>query len=738
MVSELNILNKEGIKAYLKRKDTAPERGRMVDAIAKEGDRITDEIGVRETKKIINELVQMEPEKLATIKRKIGTRDAKLTKVIEEIETLRNTVDDVKAEKGGLIDEARALRDAEKEGGELVSYYVDGIKETIQVPKEVASAIKALDVQQLGAIMKGLKFAQAPFRAGVTTFNVGFQLVNFIFDTLRTATISKFRIKNPIDAMKFSVDLVSSFFESLGGNLNKRLMSKMYKEARENGAFSGTIYNSFINDYSKINPAEITNFKELKKVNRLNIIDAFGKIGNAVEETNKLLGYKRGMQQLDAGKMSPEEMLYEIRNFAGSPDFSRGGNLTPDLNVLFSFFNARVQGLSADVKRLSGYSDGGKEAGKAWLTIATLIGAPILKNTIRNNTEFKEDYDKLTEWEKKNYIIIYQDDYVKDADGEYVLDDAGNKIRDAIRIPVRDTLGAVKNLVETAVDFSFQEDKTLAEKSKEYLGDTLESFSPIPIADDPNSATKPASVERLESAASALNPAIKAPLEFVTGRDFFRKRDTVPEYIEGVKSTELPPELRAKIDTPQFYKALGEATGQSPLQLEQLAGTFGANIFSQFWGKTDQRGNAVTRRFMKSPYVKLDQEELKQLQDASQEEAMDTFERNTKARVLWDTLKPLSKEDRVDKLEEMKSSGELDEKTYKRYTKLKQRDELGFTTRDFELQDLGVKNGARAKALITILESKTPEERKAVLIDLQKKKILTEEVYKQYKYLKSK
>lgn len=609
-------------------------------------------------------------------------------------------------------------------GNEIVNYLDDGKKMNLEVPKDIADSISGLTVQGQSQIIKGLKYAAKPFRAGVTTMNLGFQVVNLMFDTLRTATTSKMRISNPIDAMKFSYDFAHSFVTAMGGNT--MYASKLYKRAEKAGVFSGTVQKGYFKDYGKIDTKKFSNYSKLKKLKKLNVVDWFGDIGQAIEETNKILGFKRGQKLIKKGKLSPEELLYEVRNYAGSPDFARAGTATPETNVLFMFSNARIQGLSADLKRLTGYAGGGKEAAKAWVSAATLLGAPVAYNAMRNNAQYQDDYKKLTDWEKRNYIIIFKEDHIKDGNGNFVLDEEGNKIRDAFRIPVRDTLGAVKNMVENTVDYAYEQEN-LQDNILKYFVDTTEEFMPLNISGDTLS-------EKLESVGASTNPLIRTPLEYATGRDFFRHRATLPEYIDGVETIELPPELQAKDSTPDFYKNLGAVLNQSPLKLEQSADAFGAKIFSQF-AKTDQRGNVVSRRFKKSPYTELNREEMKELDEANQAEAIDKFHENTQARTIWESIREKSPKEQSRYMGDLKKEGILTKTLSDRVKKLKQRDEQNLNARDYKLLDLGIATGARAESMFKILEEMNEEQRKAQLDEWKKKKVMSKTVYSQIKKL---
>lgn len=614
---------------------------------------------------------------------------------------------------------------------DLVHYMEDGKVKFLEVDKDIARAIKGLNYEQAGFVSKMGQLALIPARAGITTYNVGFITVNAGLDLARLGTISKFRIKSPQDTAVFLYDYITSLAESIGGNYDSFIRkatggkistaSTTYKKAKEEGAFISTIYNSYLSNFAeKSGPVSRYVHKTL---------DIFDKFGNSIEETAKLAGYKRGLRELKKGKMSHEELLYEVRNYAGSPDFSRGGTLTPGANVLFMFFNARLQGIASDARRLSGYSDGGKEALKS-ATILSIPAMAITYNTVINNTMYKEDYEKLTDWEKTNNIIIFRNSFIKDENGNYVYDAEGKPIRDAWRIPIRDTIGSIKNLVETIVDSAYQ-DKSLRESLIAYTASSIEGFSPVNI-------TGESGYDRFESIISSTNPLIKASYEIASGRDPFRHKDIKPEYIRGAKTEDLPEELQYKTDTPKWAIRLGEITGISPLMIEKVSHDFGSGVFTQFQS-TDQRGNALTRRFIRSEYYKQNEEMLDYLRTLEEGQAIETIDEYTKAWTIYNATKNLTKEEKKIAFKELIETGEVTEGVFERVVKFNDYDRFGYSEEDQKLRNLQVGNGARAVGIAEKLNRlENNKDRKAYLKSLADKKILTDTVFKQVLYLQKK
>ncbi len=137
----------------------------------------------------------------------------------------------------------------------------------------------------------------------------------------------------------------------------------------------------------------------------------------------KLVG-KKGLSSID-----PDEALEalnvlrkEVRRYAGSPDFARRGSLfrgqrLENLNLLFMFTNARIQGTVSDLDRLTVPFRRGRlgknitpadraAANKALANISTFIGLPTLYLTGYNlkDKESRDNYFKIPEWEREKIL----------------------------------------------------------------------------------------------------------------------------------------------------------------------------------------------------------------------------------------------------------------------------------------------------------------------------------------------
>ena len=203
-----------------------------------------------------------------------------------------------------------------------------------------------------------------------------------------------------------------------------------------------------------------------------------------------------------------QELVYEVRNYGGSPDFARVGPLSRDLNTMFMFFNARLQGTLTDLSRISGIEGKGITP-KVWARLG-IASVPLVYVAILNNSdEIKKDYNQRTSSERGNYIMIPTSKFYKDSDGVVR--------REYYKIHKRGMLSWVDTTINQTVEFLKNHDpKAFSEWTGQILGD----ISPLNFTGDNTS-------ERLESIAAGINPFFKVPLEYSTNRNFYFHNDTV-------------------------------------------------------------------------------------------------------------------------------------------------------------------------------------------------------------------
>lgn len=511
--------------------------------------------------------------------------------------------------KGDLIRRVEKDDERPKQGYQFVRLLKDGKEKILEVEDVVADAVQGLNPKQASLLSQVMAMARRPLQLGATSANAGFQAVNLFFaDLPRQALVSRYGVKSAKDLYQFPLDWTYSLLSSIKGNFGKP--NQLYMDWLRSGAANSTVQR-------ELTPEAFRPTLGIAKPGVKNLassaLNSVAKFSNAIEETSKILGLKRGMKAEQIAKMSPaerqqamEKIAAEVRNYSGSPDFARRGSETRELNLLFMFFNARLQGITSDLTRLAGKT-GKKEGAVAWARLGTAIGIPTTLLALLNNSdEYKEDYAKIPDWEKKSYWMIPRDSYFTNDDGE--------QIRDYWRIPKRELGQLFGNTIESAVEFAYKRDPKTA---KQWSIDMLENLSPINLQGKTMG-------ERAESAFSGLNPALKLPAEAIMNRDTFRHRDIVPEYMRKAKPSE-----QYRESTPRPYRMAGKALGVSPLQLEHaVEGATGSavsqfNIRPQPEGRSQLAGYPIARRFFRSGSVAKDES----LDQAQQDVATKQLER---------------------------------------------------------------------------------------------------------------
>jgi len=136
-------------------------------------------------------------------------------------------------------------------------------------------------------------------------------------------------------------------------------------------------------------------------------------LGQFVETWSKVVGYMTRLKSLKKGKISMQELAYEVRNYAGSPDFLTRGTWTPYTNKIFLFSNAMISGTRAEIH--GAFRDPRTKLGYK-MKMCGLVVAPTLMAAGAANGLFGEEiqrmYNRISEYDKTNYhcIVLGEDE----------------------------------------------------------------------------------------------------------------------------------------------------------------------------------------------------------------------------------------------------------------------------------------------------------------------------------------
>ena len=592
-----------------------------------------------------------------------------------------------------------------------VNYMKDGSKLELAVLEPVARAVKGLNEQQLGVVGAALKNSAAVFRLGTVGANIGFQLVNSVKDQKRLAELSKYGFTSVADLYRYPMDFaeaaISSWKSNILGKKNQLALDFM-KSGSAGSTIAETLAPSaFRPQASVFNPLSYG-------------IEWSSRIGKGIEETTKIMGYKRGARLEGLEKLTGtdrqkalDRIAYEVRNYAGSPDFNKHGTLGVQMNILFMFANARMQGVAADMRRLSGRT-GGREAVSAMGRLAVGTGLPTLALWYYNQQgDNLTDYEALSKREKTNNWMIPQ--YGADGKPLYFINEEGYKKREYIKLPKTDIMAQTALITEGMLNFAKDQDPKAAMEAGQQF---LENLSPINISGRNNQ-------ERVESIISGLNPILKTPLEFSTGRDTFRHQPIVPRRLEGA-----PANLQFRDSTNEIFKDVANqmSPDASPLQLQRAVENMTGGLATQFM-RPEQPGRSLLvsspffGRFFGSPAESRE----KEWEIVNQWGTKATGESVVRGNAIRAIVNNMGKQPEAQTGRDLFTLIERDPKSIPAIISALQDKRAGTTSIDKALKGLPTK--ARAGAMMEMLGTlKTPEEKSEYLESMVKRGVLTKDV----------
>ena len=648
-----------------------------------------------------------------------------------------------------------------------VKFYDRGNVRYMVMDDEVARLLNSFDPVSTSTTYMTTKLAGDIFKLGATGRNLFFQAGNFLmFDPIRLLTTSRAGLRakdkglSPIVlGMQYLKAMMASSWANLTPNSVKNLVREyapnqidqletLYSEFVNSGAAGSTIAEYFDKATQIKDPLTRGNNARRNPVSNA-ILWGNAKassVGKTLEQTAKMVGMQRmkifeGLDVLeqkiqdekDPQKLAAlqkeaqevsDQIAVEIRNFAGSPDFIRKGKFTDSeaLNVIFMFFNARIQGVERDLSRmLQIFSPKGDkaEAMKVMLKVSAFAAMPTMLAWSMNR-RYKDDYDEVSDEEKKRYFMIPLDEMFEHP---YI---EGKMVRDYIRVPRRESFGLFSYTLEKGLDFFYEKDPDAV---NELLGFWLESTMPVNIA----GLTEGDLLKAGESVGSSLNPLLKAPAELIGNRNFFRHKPLVPQSLADADAKEQYYE-----STPDVYKALGGMTGLGALRTKHLLESLTAGGITQFFpnkdvgipseagvpalGRTIASTPLVSRLARSSYLAESDLQEI--MDDSDQLSATDRVIRRRFVDRWFSDTRGMTIQDRVRHIPPATNHSEKlrNDMIIKRLRMMA----LGLEPDEARLAGMPV--DARADVIFNQMQNRTPAEVKVYLTDLASKRIVTQGV----------
>lgn len=672
---------------------------------------------------------------------------ARVRAIAEKNQIMQRFTDLAKLDEGGRF--IRPFKSGEKVPKDfgVIDVFEKGKKVEYLVPESVAKAVSGFNEAQMNLFKTVLSVGSKPFRFGAITANVGFQIGNLLFaDIPRNIIMNKFYGLDPTQLVRFPLDFMRGFWSSVSLSVPGMTPNKLAREFLESGAAGSTVARVLQpGAFVKGEKAGLT--KRLLREAPGAAFDAasntFAKLGDIVETTSKITGFQAGKRAIARGKTTMEEVVKEVRRYAGSPDFARRGQATQDFNLLFMFFNARLQGVSADLARLQPFTmkEGSKvprikrESAEAWAKLTAGVGMPALGLAIYNmKDENREDFEKIPQWERDNYFMIPKSLlYGKDDPRSYFTNEDGERLRDYWKIQKRETVKLVANMIEDGYRFTVDKDPKIAQ---DLAVEFLEGIAPVNIEGDTLR-------ERGLSVIGSTNPVFKVPTETLFGISSFTKRDIIPEYINGVRTADLMrnhPDLVYKDSTPDVYVSLGHDLNMSPLIIEHVVNGFTGGLAGDFTkdpsvtgSREVQNQGTLFRRFNRSPFTEQTPEEkamLEQVGTVRSDEAAEDLSAAQKAGVIFRQMSTAGSADDIVPLLEG-----IDEDTKKELRDLIEREALGLNYTEQQVKNLP-SNEEKAEFIYMNLQTfVSGEQVSAFLADMENIGVLTDGVREQLRNL---
>ncbi|WP_339259610.1 LPD38 domain-containing protein [Paenibacillus sp. FSL R5-0713] len=410
----------------------------------------------------------------------------------------------------------KAMQNTKLDKDNIVRVLVNGEPVHVKInDKSLLQAVTALGPESGGMLLDAIGWVTNKMKMLTTGANPIFNLTRNVFRDIPQAYVTSKSTGNPL---RFIGDLASASLEVMrDGDLYAQF------KALGGGHSSAVAANRNLLAQSKRNILPQPALKNaIPKA-----WNAMENLMNAVETAPRLAEYKRLSKNGQGTKDELLNAIYEAQDL--TTNFKRRGTLVRELDKVFPYMNAAIQGMDRFVRM---YKDNPVQAG---IKSVLAITIPSLVAYAVNHDN--PDYQKLSNRIKDQFILIPK------GDGTF------------IRIAKPQELGVLFADIPERLMRKFQDEDPAAFRE---FSDTLRNnFLPPGV----QSLTKKDSniPDRL------LGDTIFGPMTQVAANRNFADAPIVPGYL-----SRLSPELQSDARTSSLAKWIGEKTGQSPKELDYL------------------------------------------------------------------------------------------------------------------------------------------------------------------------
>ena len=425
----------------------------------------------------------------------------------------------------------------------IVRAMVDGQPVRVRVhDPEIVKAVTAMGPQQSGLIIDLFTTLSNATKRGAT----GALAPLFAARSVTTDLVqSLIQAKNPA---QHSVDLVHAIFSSIGDKFNIPGLGNLAKEFRR----AGGEYSAALRGERQLNKSlgrlrrdPILSPRNVARQTGRLIASPF-KLGEAIsdvsENVNRIAAYKGEMRRL-GGVRTPENVRKAITEGREiTTNFSRKGAFSKELEALFPYQNAAVQGTH---RIMRGFKDNPIKTTAAVFTLSVLP-------KMFEYSQFHDDpdYQKLPARERMRNLIID-----KNEDGTF------------IKIPMEPAYNSFGEMTIQTLRYLKDND------TKAFKG-TLDALA--------NAWTPPLLTGALQGATQGTGPegSLTGTLGSMAGAPFtsvMANKDFAGRPIESMALSDRSPQNRYDERTSSIAKQLGQLADMSPKKIDYLLRSYGGD-----------------------------------------------------------------------------------------------------------------------------------------------------------------
>lgn len=440
--------------------------------------------------------------------------------------------------------------------------FENGKKVHYSVPQEVAEAARGLSEESLVTLTKVLKIPTDLFRTMTTGVNPEFLMPNVARD------VQSAMFNTGINPLKW-----------IAGLAHYAKKDQIYKDfLREGGRTARVSLNRpFIVRTAKELAGQGFTVKSPK-----DIIRGLEMLSEYSEQPTRIAVFKDAYEKAVRSGLSKEDALADAAYWAqeGTVNFARRGSKMTNINAIYAYLNARMQGIDRMARTAKNNPTGA----------AARFGFGLLAPSLA-----------LYAWNSSN-PKYYDERFISQRDKQdnfiFMLPQPVNGV-EYLKIPKAE-VGKIVNPVEAFFDWSRNKGGDVWQS----IGSVIKSFSPI------------------DNWGGIIPTAINPLVENAFNKDFYTGYDLVPDYKKN-----YPPAYQSSSYTSPLFRMVGEKLNMSPALIQNLAESYGGGMMrilemgtqpfidKKYVSAKNEQGAAINRtpvlrRFMGGE-KKTEQEQIK-------------------------------------------------------------------------------------------------------------------------------